>query len=217
MNRASRILLILVSLIIPTTNVVGQRNGVNSKRAVNTASEANFGYHGPVKLGPFSINNRVGGIEFHKLLSMMGGAVAPNGMYVCYYDEAEKIYLVVERGVDDPSLVRGLTLSRINVCPETKFSHASHLSTWVTDEGIRLGSSAKDVIARYGEPSHIDELRTDPEFTFSPYDLKPGISGLPKDGRIFSYLPKDGEPDTSHAFFGIRSGVVVWITVSDNE
>lgn len=211
MNGASRILLISLSLFIPVITVVGQRNGANSKRAVNDVSETAFGYNGPVKLGPLSINNRVRGIKFHKLLSMMGGPEAPNSMYVCYYDEAGEIYLVVERGADDPSLVRGLTLSRMQACPEKKISHASGLSTWVTGEEIRLGSTARDVFSKYGEPSSVWDMRTGEGF--SPYPREGDHSRMNSRERILVYLPREGAPDTSHAFFGIRNGVVVWMTV----
>lgn len=202
---------------ISTNCVFGNSYGTNDGDSSIAASEAKFGYHGPVKLGPLSIDNQVGGIGFSKLLSIMKVSAAPRAMYVCYYDESAKIYLVVERGADDLSLVRGLTLSQINVCPESAINHASGLSTWVTGEGIRLGSSVKYVVARYGRPSQIDELRTDPKFTFAPYDLRQGVSDLSRDGRILSYLPKLGESDTSHAFFGIHNGVVIWMTLSDNE
>jgi hypothetical protein len=193
--------------------VFGKLYGANDRSGPITSPEVKFGYHGPVKLGPFSIDNQIGGIGFAKLLT----SAAPRGMYVCYYDEAANIYLVVERGADDHSLVRGVTISQINVCPRREISHAIGLSAWVTGEGIRLGSSVKDVVAKYGSPSQIDDLRTDPKFTFSPYDLKQGASYLSRDGRVLSYLPKLGEPDTSHAFFGIHNGVVVWMTLSDNE
>lgn len=215
MKRTSRIFLTVFWVFISASCVVGQRDSSKSKGAVNIAPDANFGYHGPVKLGPLSIDNRVGGIKFHKLLSIMNGPVAPKGMDVCYYDEAENIYLVIERGADDPSLVRGLTLSRINLCQESKVSHASGLSNWVTGEGIRLGSAAKNVISTYGEPSSVWDARTDRGFT--PYPREDDRSHMKGGERILVYVPREGAPDTSHAFFGIRGGVVVWITVSDNE
>jgi hypothetical protein len=216
MRVALLILLMALCSPLPVNCASGQhRNGAtdNARSAVNRT-----GYHGPVKLGPLSINNKVGGIDFRKLWSLLGRTpAAPPGTNVCYHDPAEGVYLVVERGADDRRLVRGLTLSRINVCPERKIYHARGFSTWTTEKGIRLGSSATDVVSRYGEPSSVSDRRTDPEFYFSPYPLDPIPAGFPRDGRILNYLPKEGAPDTSHAFFGVHNGVVVWMTVSDNE
>jgi hypothetical protein len=219
MSRASLIVLIAFCSPVPVNFVLGQRGGAISNRTANIARSADnrTGYHGPVALGPLSINNKTGGIDFHKLLSMLGRPAAPPGTHVCYRDAADRVYLVVERGADDRRLVRGLTLSRINVCPEERINQASGFSTWATEKGIRLGSSATALVSRYGEPSQVDELRTDPEFYLSPYPLEQRSSSLPKEGRILSYLPKEGAPDTRHALFGIRSGVVVWMTLSDNE
>jgi hypothetical protein len=219
MKRASWILLIAFCLPDPASFVLGQRGVAASNKTGSIArqTEDQRGYHGPVALGPLSISNKAGGIEFHKLLPMLGHPATPSEDTVCYRDAGHRVYLVVERGADDRRLVRGLTLSRLNVCPEKKINHASGFSTWATEKGIQLGSSEIAVVSRYGEPSKINELRTDPEFYFSPYPLEQKSSGLPKEGRVLSYLPKDGAPDTSHAFFGIRNGVVVWMTVSDNE
>jgi hypothetical protein len=216
MRRALLTLLMALCSLVPANCVSGQhRNEAtdNGGAAVNQP-----GYHGPVTLGPLSINNKVGGIDFRKLWSLLGRIPAePPEMFVCYHDAAKGAYLVVERGADDRRLVRGLTLSRINVCPDRKIYDASGFSTWTTEKGIRLGSSATDVVSQYGEPSQTEELRTDPEFYLSPYPLEPRPSGFPRDGRILTYLPKEGAPDTSHAFFGVRNSVVVWMTVSANE
>jgi len=217
----NRVLILLAALcsLISAESVFGQHDSATANRVVNIAGQTDTGtgYHGPVTLGPFSINNREGGTQFRKLLSEIGQSAVPTGAYVCFYDSANSIYLVVERGADDPRLVRGLTLSRIDVCPVEHISKASGFSTWATESGIRLGSSMTAVASQYGEPSQIDELRTDPEFYLSPYPLEKRASDLPKDGRILSYLPKEGAPSTNHASLGIRGGVVVWITVSDNE
>jgi hypothetical protein len=217
MTVVSLILFMALCWPLPVNCFSGQhRNGAADKArsAVNPT-----GYHGPAVLGPLNINNnKLGAIDFSKLWSLLGQVpAAPPRTDVCYHDPTEGVYLVVERGADDWRLVRGLTLSRINVCPEQKIYHASGFSTWTTEKGIRLGSSATDVVSRYGEPSSVSDRRTDPEFYFSPYPLDPIPPGFPRDGRTLNYLPKEGAPDTSHAFFGVRNGLVVWMTVSDNE
>jgi hypothetical protein len=219
MIKASLILLMAFCSPVPASFVLGQRGDAASDITASIArpADSGTGYRGPVALGPLSINNKAGGIEFNKLLPMLGRSAAPSGETVCYRDAAHRVYLVVERGTHDLQLVRGLTLSRLNVCPEKKINQASGFSTWATEKGIRLGSPETAVVSRYGKPSQTDELRTDPEFYLSPYPLEQRSSGLPKEGRILSYLPKEGAPDTSHALFGIRSGVVVWMTLSDNE
>lgn len=215
MSRASRILLVSVSLFISVNYVVGQRNGVNSKKIVNTADEANFGYHGPIELGPLSINNRVGGIEFDKLLPILTLPTAPSGMYVCFHNVKDGTYLVIERGADDRRLVRGLTLSRINICPEENIHKLTGFSTWATEKGIRLGSAVKDVLSKYGEPSSVWDTHTDRGFY--PYPREGDHFRMKRCERILVYLPRKDAPDTSHAFFGILNGVVVWMTLSANE
>jgi len=219
MNRVLLILLIVWSPSASANYIPRQRHGNFGNRTAEIAppADSRTGYRGPVSLGPLSINNKVGGIRAQRLFSMLNPPAAPNGAYVCYHDAADGVYLVVERGADDPRLIRGLTISRINVCPEGKINQASGFSNWTTEKGIRLGSSMTAVVSRYGEPSRIDELHTDPKFYLSPYPLEHRSPGVSKKGRILTYLPNEGAPDTSHAFFGIRSGVVVWMTVSDNE
>lgn len=219
MKTASLILLITFYPHVRANFAMGQPGGATNSRNANIArpAESQRGYHGPVELGPLSINNMEGGIKTQRLFAMLKPPVAPPGTYVCYHDAAAGVYLVVERGSDDPQFIRGLTVSRINVCPGEKIYQASGFSNWATDKGIRLGSSMRAVISQYGEPSQIDELRTDPEFYLSPYPLEHRSSDVPKQGRILSYLPKEGAPDTNHALFGVRSGIVVWMTVSDNE
>ena len=213
MRGLSFILLLAISLCLCVDCTLGQRRS----RAGNTvpAEVVRTGYHGPVVLGPLSINNRVGAIEFNKLLSILGNPVAPPGEYVCYHNAAEGTYLVVERGADDPRLIRGLTLSRINICPAEKISQASGFSTWATGKGIRLGSAAKDVLSKYGEPSSVWDVHT--ERGFVPYPREGDRSRMTNRECILVYLPKEGDADTSHAFFGIRNGVVAWVTLSDNE
>lgn len=213
------ILVTALCSLIPASFASGPLDDAVNNRTTNVAHPARSapGYHGPIALGPLSINNKAGAIEFNKLLSILKVRAAPSGATVCYRDSANGVYLVIERGTDNPRLVRGLTLSRLNVCPEKMINQANGFSTWITDKGIRLGSSERAVISHYGEPSQIDELHTDPEFYFSPYPPGKNSSGLSKEGRVLSYLPKENAPDTSHAFFGIRGGIVVWMTVSDNE
>lgn len=214
MRRALLILLMALCFFVPTNCISG--HGRNDATSSSRSAVNQTGYHGPVKLGPLSINNRVGGIDFRRLWLLLGRIpAAPPTMYVCYQDPAERIYLVVERGADDPRLVRGLTLSRINVCPGQKIHQASGFSTWTTGKGIRLGNSAKDVVSRYGEPSTVWDRRTDRGFC--PYPAEGKTSHMSSQERILVYLPKEGAPDTSHAFFGVRNRVVVWMTVSANE
>lgn len=172
------------------------------------------GYYGPTALGPFSIDNKEGGIQFGRLSSALGPAVAPPGEYVCYHN-AENVQLVVERGTDNVRLVRGITLSRISVCPTKKLDHSDGFSSWATERGVRLGSTAKEVLSKYGKPTSVWDAHS--ERGFSPYPREGDHSHMTRQESIFVYLPKDGAADTSHAFFGIRDGVVVWITVSDNE
>jgi hypothetical protein len=217
MNKASLILLTAVCLPVSAKVAFGQRNSAAINKTVNLARQVDVptDYYGPVALGPFSINNKEGGIEFNKMLSVLVQPAASPGEYVCYHDAAEDVQLVVERGIDDVRLVRGLTLSRINVCPAKRISQASGFSSWVTEKGIRLGSATKEVLSRYGKPSSVWDIGT--ERGFSPYPREGDHSRMTSRERILVYLPKEGAADTSHAFFGIRNGVVVWMTLSDNE
>ena len=211
--------LIVLGLFIPAASFVAQSNGVDKKAGVNTSRGTSHrpGYHGPAKLGPLDINTGRGVIQLDKLLSMIGRPATTRNAYICYYDAGEKSYLIVERGADGFSSVRGLTLSRINICPEGKIIPARGFSAWSTETGIKPGSSWKDVVAQYGEPTEIDDSRTNPKFYLSPYPPKQGIDSVPREGRLFSYLAEGGEVNTAHAFFGIQNGVVVWVVVSDNE
>ena len=210
------ILFVTLWLPLPANRVSGQHRNSPTDKARSAVNPT--GYHGPTMLGPLSINNKVGGISFSKLWSSLGRIpAAPPGIFVCYHDPAKGVFLVVERGANDRRLVRGITLSRINVCPGQEIFHTSGFSTWTAGKGIHLGSSAKDVVSRFGEPSSISDRRTDPEFYFLPYPQDPMPSGFPRNGRVLNYLPNECAPDTSHAFFGVRRGVVVWMTVSDNE
>jgi hypothetical protein len=215
MTVVSLILFMALCWPLPVNCFSGQhRNGAADKArsAVNPT-----GYHGPAVLGPLNINNnKLGAIDFSKLWSLLGQVpAAPPRTDVCYHDPTEGVYLVVERGADDWRLVRGLTLSRINVCPERKIYHASGFSTWTTGKGIRLGSSATDVVSGYGKPSSVWDRLTNRGFC--PYPVEGNTSHMESRERILVYLPKEGAPDTSHAFFGVRNGLVVWMTVSDNE
>lgn len=216
MRVISLILFIALCSSLPMNCVSGQgRNEAANARSATSPT----GYHGPVKLGPFSIKNKVGGIDLHKFWFVLGQPFMPKvTIYtgtICYHDRGTGTYLIVVPGADDPRLVRGLTLSRINVCPERKIYPAGGFSTWSTGKGIRLGASAKDVVLRYGKPSSVWDRHTDRGFT--DYPVEGNTSHMTSQEHIMVYLPREGAPDTSYGSFGVRNGVIVWMTVSDNE
>ncbi len=227
MSAASSILLMSLCLAHPVSRLLGQDGDRAAKSQPSTP--AHTGYHGPLTLGPFSMEGRFGALNLRKLCLLLGNPRLPAKAYagdtICFRDMHSGSYLVVEIGADDPRLVRGLTLSRVNVCPSGIVSSPSGLSgrmflatgfsTWATQEGVRLGSSIKRVLARYGKPTSTEDTST--LAAFSPYGMNLGAARPSKPGRILSYLPKQGAADTSHAFFGVRGGIVVWMTVSDNE
>ena len=208
-------ILLAISVFLCVDCTSGQHG--SGTRSTVPREDVQTGYHGPVALGPFSMNNKEGGVEFDKLLSKLRDPAAPPHLFVCFHDASSGTYLIIERRADNRRLAVGLTLSRFNVCPTGRVHSASGFASWATEKGIRLGSPATDLVSQYGEPSRIDDLRTDSDFYLSPYPLEQKASAVPRDGRTLSYLPKEDAPDTSHALFGVRHGIVVWITVSDNE
>lgn len=213
MRPQSWALVAIALLVVLRGAVFGRRpHAINCSHRL----ERRFGYRGPVCLGPFSLANRAGAIELRGLWLLLGRPTLPrNSDTVCYRDERAGRYLIVERGADDRRLVRGLTLSQINVCPAGGVYKASGFATWATGEGLRLGSSAAEVLSKYGKPSSVWSSRAGRGFT--PYPAGRGRDQMAGTENILVYLPRHGAPDTSHAFFGVRNGVVVWMTVSDNE
>jgi hypothetical protein len=210
------IVFFLLWMSVPAPGVAGGSGHLQSQPSSKPTSETQFGYHGPEKLGPLSIANRRGGMNIHRLWVILGTKELPDADFICYFDQSQGAYLILERAHDDFSLVRGLTLSRINDCPAKEIRHASGFAGWSTGKGIHLGSSENEVLARYKTPSRVDRAGNNSRF-FSPYSDKAEISSRTGDRHVLVYLPKDDAPDLSHAFFGIQNGRVVWMTVSRSE
>jgi hypothetical protein len=213
MNKLTLILLVAICAQIARLAAQGTSTARAKSNFTQQPSAPN-GYYGPTALGPFSIDNKEGGVGFSKFSSTLGQTVALPGEYACYRN-AEDIQLVVERGTDNAKLVRGVTLSRISLCPTNRIVQASGFARWATEKGIRLGSTAKEVLSKYGKPSSVWDVHA--ERGFSPYPREGDHSHMTNQESVLVYLPKEGAADTSHAFFGVRSGVVFWITLSDNE
>ncbi len=217
MKKIPLLLLAAVSLPLLTKTALGQHDcgelnpHVKSTRQVKTGPD----YTGPIALGPLSIKNKEGGIPFKKFASALGQMTVVPGDYACYRNASDDAQLVVELGIDDRRLLRGLTLSRIKLCLGTRVKQVAGFSRWKTEKGIGLGSAATDVLSKYGNPTSIWDSHT--ERAFTPYPREGDRSRMTSQECILAYVPTEGAADTSHAFFGIRSGLVVWITVSDNE
>lgn len=212
-NKPSILLMVAILTLMGRICAPQDRNdGRPSKgsRAVNRNA-----YHGPTSLGPLSITRGKGEIKAESLWSLLGLAGPARTGLICYHDRDSGTYLIVELAADNRQMVRGLTLSRLNVCPGKKVLPAKGFSSWTTDEGVHLGSPEGDVFLKYGKPSSIDEMRNDPGFY--PYPMREKGSDQLRRGRILNYRAIVGTPDTSHAFFGVRDGLVVWMTISDNE
>lgn len=200
-------LLAIVLFVVPS-------NAIHIKCFKNNKNATQYGYHGPVSLGPLSIiSSPLGAIAIHKLWLRLNRPLLPRTNIICYVNNASNVFLIVGRGDDDHSLVRSLAISKINICPHSKLYYASGFRHWKTDKNISLDSTETEVIKKYGQPTEV--WKTHAGFTPYPTGNKP--VRLADDEHILVYLARDNAPSLSYGSFGIRHGAVIWIMLSDNE
>jgi hypothetical protein len=109
------------------------------------------------------------------------------------------------------SIFANCVRSPVHVSPES-------IAKWKTKEGIGLGRTKQDVLKTYGKPSEDNLIKGDlyrgvivgdyqnDHFTIKP---KPDIGD-----EVFEYTEKDS---LLTAEFGFRKGIIIWISISENE
>jgi hypothetical protein len=105
-----------------------------------------------------------------------------------------------------------------NCVRNTVYETPEAVGKWKTKEGLGLGSTKEDVLRTYGKPSEDNLIKGDLYlsiivggfqgfvFTIKP---KPDIGD-----EVLEYTEKDS---LMTAAFGLRKGIIIWISISDNE
>lgn len=181
---------------------------------------SDYGYRGPVSLGPFRIDGPTGSVSLHRILSAAGiQKITGPGRFVCFENEAPEEFVVLGRSTDDGERVSSVLLSEAQTCFGVELAKSDRDTQWTTDKGIRLGSRASQVLAEYGNPSR-QESTAKYGFFFAPGATKKDTARLVakfKDAIVMGYRPKPDSPDLSAADFGIVDGKVAWIWLSRDE
>jgi len=177
------------------------------------------GYRGPQWLGPFTIGGKLGGTPADAIRVAIGRRDLPAGRAMCFRDPSTPAFLVLWRGTDDSSVIRGAMISEYRDCFGQPLREARSFHAWRTARGIGLGSDAALIRSAYGQPTR---TRAAKEYWF---DYTPGsdpvyeravLKSL-KDAWVLEYRPSLDSPDLRAADFGIERGKVAWIWLYDDE
>lgn len=202
--------------------VFGLTNGV-----VTTIELTETGYAGPECLGYFCMQSDVHeGLPSNTLRllepSTQASARSAGEAGYCYHSQDGSAFLRIELSHQVPPQPNTAFLALFPNCLYDSPSGvkqvpqklvrptSSNLSKWGTDEGIRLGSSATDVLRAYGKPTS----EAHPDLTCVGSPTNGGVVRSRVDRSLFY---GDTEGDLSRAEFGIKDRKVVSICLSDSE
>ena len=176
-------------------------------------------YAGPRILGPYDLDTEMPMSAMFDLLK-----VAPIKMAspICFRS-TDGTYMYIERmgmeTAEERKYVGGVLLSNFPNCVRNPVHETSvAVGKWKTKEGLGLGSTKKDVLRTYGKPSEDNLIKGDLYlsiivggfqgfvFTIKP---KPDIGD-----EVFEYTEKDSLLTTD---FGLRKGIIIWISISKDE
>jgi hypothetical protein len=101
--------------------------------------------------------------------------------------------------------------SSVHVTPES-------IAKWKTKEGIGLGNTKQDVFRIYGKPSEDNVIKGNSYQSIIVGGFQSGIYTVkPKPDigdEVFEYTETDS---LMTAEFGFRKGIIIWISISENE
>ncbi|MFP5237881.1 MAG: hypothetical protein ACLGSD_18450 [Acidobacteriota bacterium] len=141
---------------------------------------------------------------------------------VCFRS-ADGTYMWIERmGMETPEQrkdVGRVFLSTFPNCVRNPVHDtAQPIARWETKEGIRLGSTKRDVLAAYGEPSEDTRIQGDSYQSIIVGGFRNGVFTIrPKPNigdEVLEYMEKDS---LLTAEFGLRKGTIIWMSISENE
>ncbi len=176
-------------------------------------------YAGPHILGPYDLDKEMPMSAMFDLLK-----VAPVKMAnpICFRS-TDGAYMSIERMGMETAEVRkfvgGVLLSIFPNCVRNPvYETPEAIAKWKTKEGIGLGNKKQDVLRTYGKPSEDNLIKGDlyrgvivGDFRNDHYTIKP----KPDIGdEVLEYTEKDS---LLTAEFGLRKGIIIWISISDNE
>ena len=176
-------------------------------------------YAGPRKLGPFDLDTEMPMSEMFDLLK-----VAPIKMAnpICFRS-TDGTYMWIERmgmeTAEEREFVGSIFLSIFANCVRNPV-HVSpeSIAKWKTKEGIGLGSTKQDVLRIYAKPSKHNVIKGDMYQSIIVGGFQGGIYTItPKPDigyEVFEYTEKDS---LMTAEFGFRKGIIIWISISENE
>lgn len=175
-------------------------------------------YAGPNALGLFRIDRDV---FVRSLFERLGQPTTTKSNHFCYQSRSANSYLWFDRMAHEPGQVGDLLLSDFPNCMDRPVQVVSEdLGAWKTEEGIRLGSTAEEVLKAYGRPSSRDKIeRTAYRWViqgdYIARENRYTNKARPERGdRVLVYTSPH---ELRTAEFGIRSGRVAWIFLSQNE
>ncbi len=178
-------------------------------------------YAGPPSLGPFRIDKNV---SMSSLFERLGRPASTRGESFCYRSAQGDAFLVLTRldpVYDDDKVAGAVTLSTVRNCVKHPVQTATaDIAHWKTEQGIGLSSAEEDVVKAYGAPTSTDDV-TDPNCGLSIYGDEGVSSGFSSskaatDCKVLTYRGTPTE-DLNTAQFGLKSGKVIWILLSQNE
>jgi len=175
-------------------------------------------YAGPSALGPYELER---GYTMTALFDRLKLSPVKQLSPICFRS-TDGTYMWAERmGVDVPEerkLVGRVFLSTFPNCVRNRiYDTPEAVGKWKTKEGIGLGNTKQDILRTYGKPSEDNMIKGNlyldlivggfqgGNFTFRP---RPDIGE-----EVWEY----SEADTLRsAAFGLRSGIVIWVSISEN-
>lgn len=176
-------------------------------------------HNGPRRLGPYSIDQD---LLVDDLLSKLDIRVAASSPCVCFTDMGNHGYMWIEPRAHHPRMVGSILISSFPNCVNQPV-HKTRVKVqgWKTGRGIGLGSSARDVLAAYGPPlSTVKVAGTAYRWVISgDYIRKKNAYRnvqRPEIGDAVLVYANQEHVEESAAF-GIKNGLVVWISIGNSE
>lgn len=176
-------------------------------------------YAGPHTLGPFRIDQNV---SMASLFARLGMPASTKAETFCYRSADGDAFLALTRldpVYDDPKSAGAVVLSKARNCVKQRVLTATtDFAHWKAEKGIGLLSTEGDVTKAYGSPStELTPKSADCGLSVYGADVPQASSGEESDSSCKVMVYKGPPEDLNTAEFGIKSGKVVWIMLSQNE
>lgn len=172
----------------------------------------NDGFIGPDCLSAACV---IQGSSLRSLLTRLGSSAqkgSPWSPYYCYHAENDGTFLYLAMGHGSTPEVEAVEVSDFPNCARTSVAITkSDLRQWKTPEGIGLGTSEEEVLRVYGKPTGIGHASAESWGVIRGH--KKGDSVPDMGDKTLAYSSSELE----QVVFGIRSGKVSYILVSDEE